>query len=366
MKILSNFNFYKANKAYGELYLQFPKVFLYSDKYKDLSDSAKIAYMVFKDRLQYSIRNNWVDKDGNVYFIYTTNEIMNLLNCSINSVTKIKKELIEKGLLLQVVQGFDPKAKKNKPNRLYLADLEVESYEVYAYQNIQKSHETLDNGGFTKFVSREENFETAETLGTNGFTNFVNREEIAETLDTSGFTKNELYLYKELKNKDNKEHKDQASTYQSQSDLLRSGISNTKSDPELEADLISLYLIENSLEDLYGKDLTHSLKKFSMNNFERFKLFHEKIHYANKGAERELGYPISVYTDSSPKYQIYQEQLNQTFWKCIQAEKYGKVEDINSYLFSSFKNAFLSIGKDMNRETKDLPSMPIHDWANED
>lgn len=71
---MTNFNFYTADKAYGELYFQFPKVFLYGDKYKNLSDSAKIAYMVFKDRLQYSITNNWIDENRHVYFIFTNQE----------------------------------------------------------------------------------------------------------------------------------------------------------------------------------------------------------------------------------------------------------------------------------------------------
>src|SRR5699024_8320901 len=141
----SNFNFYKADKAYGELFLQFPKVFLYSEKYKTLSNDAKIAYMVFKDRLEYSIQNNWIDDESNVYFIYTNKELGQLLNCSEHKVIKTKKELEQKNLLLQVQQGFNSKKKRNEPNRLYLADLEVEAYEVYAYQNIRKHHESQSN-----------------------------------------------------------------------------------------------------------------------------------------------------------------------------------------------------------------------------
>ena len=139
---MTNFNFYKADKAYGELFLQFPKVFLYSEKYKGLSNDAKIAYMVFKDRLEYSIQNNWIDDESNVYFIYTNKELGQLLNCSEHKVIKTKKELEQKNLLLQVQQGFNSKKKRNEPNRLYLADLEVEAYEVYAYQNIRKHHES--------------------------------------------------------------------------------------------------------------------------------------------------------------------------------------------------------------------------------
>ncbi|WP_312186388.1 hypothetical protein, partial [Pseudolactococcus raffinolactis] len=52
------------------------------------------------------------------------------------------------GLLFQIKQGFDPKKKKNLPNRLYLADLEVTAKDVYIKQDFaNKTAETLDTSG---------------------------------------------------------------------------------------------------------------------------------------------------------------------------------------------------------------------------
>jgi len=52
------------------------------------------------------------------------------------------------GLLFQIKQGFDPKKKKNLPNRLYLADLEVTAKDVYIKQDFaNKTDETLDMSG---------------------------------------------------------------------------------------------------------------------------------------------------------------------------------------------------------------------------
>ena len=65
----TNFNYYKANNVYGALFFQFPKVLMYGEQYKHLSSDAKLAYMVLKDRLEYSLRNNWVDEKGHVYFL---------------------------------------------------------------------------------------------------------------------------------------------------------------------------------------------------------------------------------------------------------------------------------------------------------
>lgn len=36
-----------------------------------LSNDAKIAYALLKDRLELSIKNNWFDKNGDIFFIFT-------------------------------------------------------------------------------------------------------------------------------------------------------------------------------------------------------------------------------------------------------------------------------------------------------
>ena len=55
------------------------------------------------------------------------------------------------GLLFQIKQGFDPKKKKNLPNRLYLADLEVTAKDVYIKQDFaNKTAETLAISGLAQ------------------------------------------------------------------------------------------------------------------------------------------------------------------------------------------------------------------------
>ncbi len=56
----TDFNYYEANSVYGALFFQFPKVLMYGEQYKHLSSDAKLAYMVLKDRLEYSLRNSWL------------------------------------------------------------------------------------------------------------------------------------------------------------------------------------------------------------------------------------------------------------------------------------------------------------------
>lgn len=104
---------------------------MYGEQYKHLSNDAKLAYMVLKDRLEYSLRNNWVDSEGHVYFIFTNQELMDLFNCSKGKVIKIKAGLESIGLLVQKQMDFNPKTKKNEPNRLYLSKLDVKATDVY-------------------------------------------------------------------------------------------------------------------------------------------------------------------------------------------------------------------------------------------
>ena len=119
----NNFNFYKANDVYDDLFIEFPKLLVYSEKYKNLSSNAKIAYVILKDRLELALKNDWVDENNNVYFIFTIKEMQELFNVSNKTAIKIKKELESANLLLQKKQGFNKEIRKNESNRLYLAEL---------------------------------------------------------------------------------------------------------------------------------------------------------------------------------------------------------------------------------------------------
>ena len=61
---MKEFNFIQSKNAYGTKFFQLPQVLLYGEKYKELSDSAKLGYVVLRDRLEYSLQNkNWKKQD---------------------------------------------------------------------------------------------------------------------------------------------------------------------------------------------------------------------------------------------------------------------------------------------------------------
>ena len=163
----TDFNYYEADNVYGALFFQFPKVLMYGEQYKHLSSDAKLAYMVLKDRLEYSLRNNWVDEEGHVYFIFTNQELENLFNCHNQKVVKLKKELETAHLLMQKRMGFNPKTKKNEPNRLYLSKLDVKATDVYLRGEYgQKEPETLATSGNVKITH---NLDKEQVLDTNRY-----------------------------------------------------------------------------------------------------------------------------------------------------------------------------------------------------
>ena len=60
------------------------------------------------------------------------------------------------GLLFQIKQEFNPKKKRNLPNKLYLADLEVTAKDVYIKKVFaNKTAETLDMSGTDKMAARQ-------------------------------------------------------------------------------------------------------------------------------------------------------------------------------------------------------------------
>ena len=165
--IMTQFNFIRSQNAYGTKFFQLPQVLLYGEKYKELSDSAKLGYVVLRDRLEYSLQNNWIDDENRVYFIFTNHELQNLFGWSDRKISKVKKELEEAGLLFQINQGFDPKKKKNLPNRLYLADLEVTAKDVYIKQDFaNKTAGTLDKSGLAQM---RHNLYNTNNLDTNRY-----------------------------------------------------------------------------------------------------------------------------------------------------------------------------------------------------
>lgn len=157
---------YNIQEDVAERFYRLPKVFFTNERYKKLSNDAKIAFAILQDRLELSIRNAWYDEEGNIYFLYGNQELAEILNCSKPTVIKIKKELQKAVLLEEKRMGL------SQSNRLYLLKPVAELSDVKQLQEQEKENLPLEPQQKLKsFTSRNQssllqevkNFNTNET-----------------------------------------------------------------------------------------------------------------------------------------------------------------------------------------------------------
>ncbi|QZT28071.1 conserved phage C-terminal domain-containing protein [Streptococcus dysgalactiae] len=142
----------KKSEVTGFLaFFKFPKPFIYDEKYKTLSNNAKVMYTLLFGRLELSIKNGWHDKEGNVFQYYTNEQLMVDLNSSEKTIIKFKKELKDVGLLEEVRQG------NNLPNRIYISAVDG------TVNSTVSELENLQHGTGKNTVSELENLQTNKT-----------------------------------------------------------------------------------------------------------------------------------------------------------------------------------------------------------
>jgi len=142
----------KKSEVTGFLsFFKFPKPFIYDEKYKSLSNHAKLLYMLLFGRLELSIKNGWHDRDGNVFQYYTNEQLMVDLNSSEKTIIKFKKELKDVGLLKEVRQG------NNLPNRIYISAVDG------TVNSTVSELENLQSGTVNNTVSELEILQTNKT-----------------------------------------------------------------------------------------------------------------------------------------------------------------------------------------------------------
>ena len=148
LKNRENQNIYrKAEKKF----LMLPALLIYGELYRGLDSGAKIAWTILNDRANLSKKNGWYDEEGNVYFVYTNQELMNLVNVSEPTIVKIKKELISYGLLDQKRMG------RGKANLLYIYEPVASKSDAQNLIAIDDVGNTLEFQNLKNLSSRTEN-----------------------------------------------------------------------------------------------------------------------------------------------------------------------------------------------------------------
>lgn len=105
---------------YNEPFASIPKCFFTDEKYKKLSNSAKILYIFLFDRTRLSLQNGWEDADGQIFVYCTLETASEVLNLSKNTCIKVFRELEGVGLVRRKKQHF------GQPDMIY-----VEAFSQY-------------------------------------------------------------------------------------------------------------------------------------------------------------------------------------------------------------------------------------------
>ena len=101
------------NELAQQRFIATPKLLLYGEKYKDLSGNAFKTYVALYDRFTLSVKNNWIDEDNNVYFVYDLKDLEEITCIKESALRTARQQLKNVGLIEEVSTG--------RNNRIYLS-----------------------------------------------------------------------------------------------------------------------------------------------------------------------------------------------------------------------------------------------------
>ena len=107
----------------GELFsfYRIPKALFQESQFQSLSTDAKTLYGILLDRMSLSVKNEWFDKKGRVFIIFTIEDVKRTLRCADNKATRLLRELEKFGLIERKRRG------QGKPCLVYVKNFSSES-----------------------------------------------------------------------------------------------------------------------------------------------------------------------------------------------------------------------------------------------
>ncbi len=122
-----SFGLIKLNDVISYYHMQMPRWLFSAADYSDMTLESKVAYTFLLNRCQLSRRNGWINRYGEVYVIYTREDLAQEMQISYKKAIACFKELTEKHLIWEQRQG------RGLPNRIYLAEVQFSEKAAFSY-----------------------------------------------------------------------------------------------------------------------------------------------------------------------------------------------------------------------------------------
>ena len=175
-------------------FLMLPAGLAYGELYETLSTDSKFAWTILNDRAKLSKRNGWFDEDGSIYFIFNNIDLVRILKMSEPKVIKIKKELVEYGLLEQKRLG------RGLPNRLYLFEPVLTESDIHLM--LKENSDNTENLDINILSSRTKNSLVLDNADTDKNLNILSsRTKNSSVLELNNFkANNNKYINNNINN----------------------------------------------------------------------------------------------------------------------------------------------------------------------
>ena len=371
----TNTLFFTLQEQYGMKYYQMPKVFFTNEKYKKLSNDAKILYALLHDRLQVSIKNKWIDSSDSLYFIFTNQKLSEILNVSPRKITTIKKELMDTNLLVQKQKSF------NAPFHLYLMKPEITVDDMYQMNQTESGADLLRVSPEIDAAKEERSSvansarleESASASDQNSVAEFATLKKTASnqpshSLANSATPVSQILLpnktnLNNTKHKDNKEYKDQRFAENSNNHAFNQAF---QTPPEnTEAFMIEQFIQDKTLLDKYGERFVDVLVSYSRNNYALFSEAVEAVEHATKSAEKERVKSLERYFHeemSAYSHELRADYLMTLYNVLRHLRTNAAIRDPKAYFFISFKKLALHWIEILELDETQTESVPTFDY----
>ena len=134
-----NLEYYYGKEAEQFTFYRLPKALITDNRFKYISNNAKLLYGLMLDRMSLSRKRGWLDAENRVYIKYSIQTIADDINVAKNTGVALLKELQDVGLIDLVQQN-------GKANVIYVKKFISGADEVEEPLDQSNIHTGLENG----------------------------------------------------------------------------------------------------------------------------------------------------------------------------------------------------------------------------